>query len=192
MSKTIETFLEKVAWPLLFAAILPMFTLFGSKLQSGDWLTWLKRVPSWGYIAFSGLTLGWLALAPVVRRFHHLRERNLPASPGFFTIPHWGYVTVGTLAHKNVIWRVQIPAPPPWETLTLAEARSARVDVETPPRCPKCDTALEETETFFGNFRWSCLRCGFFTKNNMSYYREALRAEKLAESCWEKGGLPQS
>ena len=103
-----------------------------------------------------------------------------------FSVPRWGYTVVGTLTYKKVVWRVQIPSPPPWEALTLSEARSARVDIDTPPRCPKCDTELEETETFFGSYRWTCLRCGFATKNEMSFYREAVRAEKLAQSWWEK------
>lgn len=189
MGKTTERILDKLVLPLLFVALLPTFTLLGSKLLSGDWLAWFKRVPSWGYSVFVGLIVAGFLLSPVVRRLRRLRKRNLPAAPLFFGVPRWGYVTVGTLNYKNVIWHVQIPAPPPWKGLTPAEARCAAVDVETPPHCPKCDTEVEETETFFGNFRWSCLRCGFVTKNNMSYYKEVIRAEKLARSWWEKEGL---
>ncbi len=81
---------------------------------------------------------------------------------------------------------MRIPAPAPWDTLTKSKAQSSRVDIELPPHCPKCDTELEETETFFGNNLWKCIRCGFSCKNKLSFYREALRAEKLAQSSWEK------
>jgi hypothetical protein len=186
MSKTIGSLLEKVLWPLLLLALTPTFTLVGSKLQSGDWLTWLKLIPSWAYWSFFGVIFFLLLVGSIVRRIRHLQEHNLPSLPLFFSIPRWGYWTVGTLTYQDVLWRVRIPAPRPWEGLSREEARSARVNVEIPPRCPKCDTELEEAETFFGNYRWSCLRCGFARKNSMSYYRESIRAEKLAQSWWEK------
>ena len=185
-SKIRETFLNKVVWPFLVLALTPTVTLIGSKVQSGDWLTWLKAIPSWIYTAFFGTIAFWVIIGFIVRRVHHLRQRNLPSIPSIFTIPRWGYVTVGTLTYKDVTWRVQVTAPPPWEVLSLSTAREKNVSIETPPRCPKCDTELEEAETFFGNYRWTCVRCDYSTKNNMSYYHESVRAEKLAQSWWEK------
>ena len=106
-----------------------------------------------------------------------------------YVSPRWGYTTVGTLNYKGVVWKTRIPSLAPWEDLTPARARASRVDIETPPRCPKCDTELEEQETFVGKYRWTCLRCGFSTKNDMSYYHESVRAETLAQSEWEKSNL---
>lgn len=186
MSKTRDSFLDKVVWPLLVLALTPAFTLIGSKVQSGDWLTWLNAIPSEVYTTFFTLVGIWLIAGFIIRRIRRLKERNLPSLPSAFTVPRWGYTTVGTLTYKNVVWRVQIPSPAPWDGLTISEARSSRVDIDTPPHCPKCDTELEETETFFGNCRWTCLRCGFTSKNEMSFYHEAVRAEKLAQSWWEK------
>lgn len=179
-------------WPLLLLALAPTVTLIGSKLQSGDWLTWVKAIPSWLYMTFFCIIALWFITGVVLRRIRRLRERNLPSLPSGFLIPPWGYTRVGTLPYKGVVWRYQIPAPPPSERLTIAEARSARVELDIPPRCPKCDTELEEIETFFGRFRWSCLRCGFRRKNNLSFYHEAMRAEKLAQSEWEKGSREQN
>ena len=186
MSKPVDSFVDKVAYPLLVLAIGPTFTLIGSKLQAGDWLAWLKQIPSWGYVIFFGMTIGWMLMGSIVRRIRHLKQRNLPTTPPIFTIPQWGYVTVGTLNYKEVVWRVQIPAPPPWQGLTPAEAHASRVDIKTPPFCPKCETELEQNELFFGNYRWSCVRCSFSIKSKVSYYREAVRAEKIAQSWWEK------
>lgn len=186
MSKATESLLEKVVWPLLLLALTPAVTLIGSKFQSGEWLAWFRRVPSWAFWLFFGTVALWLLLGIVIRRIKHLRSRNLPSLPSVFTIPQWGYVTVGTLIYKGVVWRCRIPAPPPWEGLTIETARTERVDVETPPHCPKCDTEIEEHETFFGNYRWICVRCGFSQTNKMSFYHEAVRAEKLAQVDWEK------
>jgi ribosomal protein S27AE len=181
-----KSFPEKVLWPLVVLALTPSATLLGSKLQSGDWLSWMKKLPSWAYWAFFVVVLGFLLLGAIVRRRAHLRRKNLPFLLPIVVSPRWGYTIVGTLGYKGVVWRTRIPSLAPWEELTLARAQASRVDIETPPRCPKCDTELEEHETFFGNYRWLCLRCGFSAKNEMSYYHEAVRAETIGQSEWER------
>lgn len=186
MRKTTDSLLEKLVWPILLLALTPAVTLIGSKLQSGDWLAWITQVPSWAFWLFFGIVVLWLALGLVVRRIKHLRTRNLPPLPMAFTIPRWGYVTVGILNYRGVAWRCRIPAPPPWRQLAFETAKSERVDVETPPHCPQCDTELEEQETFFGKYRWICVRCGFVKKNDISFYYEAVRAERLAQVELEK------
>jgi hypothetical protein len=187
MTKVRDGLLDKVIWPLLLLAFTPAATLIGSRIQSGEWLTWLTAIPSWAYTAFFAMIGLWFVGGIVIRRFKALKQRNLPSLPMAFTVvPRWGYTIVGTLNYKGVIWRVRIPSPAPWKSFSMREARSSRVDIETPPHCPKCDTELEETETFFGGHRWTCLRCGFSIKNEISFYREAIRAEKLAQSWWEK------
>ena len=185
MSKTHESFINKVIWPLLVLTLTPTFTLIGSKFQSGDWLSWFNVIPSSIYTTFFAFIATWLIIGIVIRRIRRLKERNLPSTPSIFTIPRWGYTTIGTLKYKNVVWRVRIPSPAPWDEFSFQQAQSSRIDIGTPPHCPNCDTELEETETFFGRFRWTCLRCGFSTKNEMGYYHEAVRAEKLAKSWWE-------
>lgn len=184
MTQRGESFLDKVVWPLLVLGLTPTVTLLGSKVQSGNWLSWMQAIPSWAYGTFFASVMVWVAVGVIIRRVKHLKERNLPKV--IRTISGWGYVTVGKLTHRDVVWLYRIPAPPSWASLTIDTARNSRVSVATPPRCPKCDTELEETETFLGRYRWACLRCGFTRKNGMSYYHEAVRGEKLAQSEWEK------
>jgi len=182
MNKARESFINKVVWPLLLVALTPPTILIGSKIQAGDWLTWINTIPSWAYTCFFSFVGFWVIGGWIVRRIRALKERNSPPLPLLFSVPRWGYTTVGTLSYKNVVWRVRIPAHAPWETLTKLEARRSRVDIETPPHCQKCDTELEESETFFGRYKWTCIRCGFSSKNESNFYREAVRAEKLAQS----------
>jgi hypothetical protein len=186
MGKTTESLMEKVVWPLALLAFTPAITLIGSKLQSDDWLAWLRVIPSWIIWAFFAALLTWYLGGIFIRRIKHLKNSNLPSLPMFISIPAWGYTTVGKLPYQGVIWRIRVPAQPPWQRFRWEEAKAERVDVETPPHCPQCDTELEETEMFLGNFRWTCVRCNFAKKNNMSFYHEAVRAEKLAQSHWEK------
>jgi len=186
MNKWHETFLDKVIWPTIALVLPNMITFVGSKLQSGNWLTWFRLIPHWVKIAFFGIIGLWLIIILVVRRIRNLREQNLPALPLVLSVPRWGYKTIGTMTHKDVTWRIQISAPAPWDGIVGTETQSSRVRLAPEPYCPKCETELEESKTFFGGYCWSCLNCGFATKNNMDAYREAIRAEKLAQSWWEK------
>jgi hypothetical protein len=184
MSNLSESFLKKVVWPLIVIVLTPVITLAGSYLQSGDWLAWVKRIPIWIYPAFVGLILFWIVVEKVGQRIRRLRERNLPSLPAVITIPTFGHTVVGTITHKDVVWSIRIPAPSPWQGLRKEDVHPSQFSIGVPPHCLKCDTEIEQTETFFGRFHWSCVRCGFLRKNSISYYREAMRAEKLAKSLW--------
>ena len=186
MGKTTDSLLKQVVWPLTLLAFTPAITLIGSKLQSDDWLAWLRVIPSWAIWAFFGALLSWYLGGIIIRRIKHLKSSNLPSLPMCFSIPAWGYTTVGNLTYQEVVWRIRVPAQPPWQSFSWKESRAERVDVEIPPHCPKCDTELEEIETFLGDYRWTCIRCNFMKKNCISFYYEAVRAEKLAQSHWEK------
>lgn len=181
-----SSFLDKVLWPLVLLALTPAFTLLGSKIASDDWLKWLRSMPSWAFWLFFGVIFAWLVIGIIVRRVRHLRARNEPSFPGIIGIPSWGYVTLAKLGHLGVSWNIIVPALPPWETVSLKSVRGAIVDVETPPHCPKCDTELEEAETFFGSYRWSCVRCGFMIKHSSSFYSESTRVQKIARSKWNE------
>jgi ribosomal protein L37AE/L43A len=59
------------------------------------------------------------------------------------------------------------------------------LDIDTPPRCPKCETEIEQTRSFWGGYVWKCVKCGFQKRNRESYYREGERAEKIARREFE-------
>jgi hypothetical protein len=172
-------------WALLIIVLTPILTvlgtLIGSKVQSGNWLTWLKAMlaglsTTSLMLIGSGLVAVFIAIL-VFRRISRLKERNLSLAS---TFPGWGYTRVGQILHSKVIWRVMVPS----DEMTDA----FRVTVGMPPYCPKCDTELEETGTFFGRYRWTCVRCGFSCKNARRFVYESDRAERLAQSYWEKEG----
>ena len=142
----------------------------------------------WVILAFLLVCSVWCAVALVVRRISRLRQRNQPAVVPAFALPPWGYKTVGELPFRGVIWRMRVPAVSPWQRDLMDESGSdgLRVDVELPPRCPKCGTEIEETETFFGKYRWTCIQCGYAVKNALSYDYEVSRAERLGQARWEK------
>lgn len=109
----------------------------------------------------------------------HLRELDKP-SAGFYSIPLHGWTIIGKLPYKNVIWDILIPAE-----LQPSQSSASDIEIGTPPRCPKCQTEIEEKRSFWKGFIWICVRCGFRKRNKDSYYSEADRAEKIAKREFE-------
>lgn len=177
VSRDGESLGGKITWLVVSLVLTPPLMLIGSKIASGDWLTWMKAIPSWGFWAFFLVLLPFIVGLLIYRRVARLRERNRPHLPGIISVPVGGYVTIGTLQHNGVRWRVLNPAPDRW-----TRERSGRIEIDTPPRCLECDAELEEAERFFGGYRWSCIRCPFSVKNDLSFHHEAIRAESHARS----------
>lgn len=93
--------------------------------------------------------------------------------------------------HANVKWPVKVPLPSPIQRYESYEKQRLVLDpdsiiVETPPRCPKCDTKLEEQKRVLKGYKWICAGCGFAARNRDSFYVEAARVEKIAESVIRK------
>ena len=185
MGRMRDLVFEKAILPLIVLVLTPAAAAIGSRLLTGEWLTWLKAIPWWVFVLFVSAIALWIIGGYVVRRKRILKERNLPAEKFGFAIPRWGYTSVGNLNYKGVVWRIRIPTPAQSDFWDVSEQRTLRVDIATPPHCPKCDTELEEMETFFGKYKWTCVRCKFSKKNDISWDNEVIRAKKLAQSSWE-------
>ena len=180
-------FFESVAYPLLVIVLTPLFAVAGSKLQTGAPLEWAKKVPLWVYATFIALMALWLCASLIVRRISRLRNENLPRLPSVIAVPSYGYRPIAELNHADVTWVVQAPAPAPWQELNRNNVDPHSLEVAMPPHCPSCRTELEETKNFWGSFKWSCIRCSFSKKNDLSYLRESIRAKMLAKSHWIEG-----
>jgi ribosomal protein L37AE/L43A len=97
---------------------------------------------------------------------------------------------VGTIDYSGVKWDVRAPVPSMYESPSSYENRlSDIIRVKIPPKCPKCGVELEERNTFFGGYLWSCVGCGFSKVNPVSFYTEAQRAERLWRGAHESGTL---
>jgi len=116
-----------------------------------------------------------------------LRYRQLHAKRGFGMLwlqgPSNEWVTLDQLfPYAGVLWTVRQFAPGFRSIGNRENPKTTFVnsfDIVTPPRCPECQTELEQTHQFFGGYRWECVQCGFKKRNRLSYYREANRALKI-------------
>lgn len=180
MTSLRNALLEHVAAPLLVLVLTPSALLLGSELATGDWRTWLREVPVAVRILVGLVFVVWIWAAIIRQRVVRQGQRDLPGVQVSRGYPREVY---GHISHAGVLWRILIPAHTPQLYPSRAPALDIeRVEVDTPPLCPKCETELEEVDRYFGGYFWTCDRCGRRTKSKESYFREAERAERISKS----------
>jgi len=184
--KIVQFLLDKIVAPLLVVLLTPIIISIASKINTGDWMEWFSLIPNTLWIVFGLVIFLWVIIIAIRSRVKQLQK--LDAGPGVFVIstPAFGWITIGKLNYAGVVWRVRAPAPSPWESFNLSMISPSNIEMETPPRCPKCETELEQSHSFWGGYIWRCVGCGFQKRSRDSYYKEGERAEKIARREWEK------
>jgi len=104
-----------------------------------------------------------------------MEERSL--NLGISVISNPGWVTIGKIDYNGLVWRIIIPAP---AEKSFNPIPLSSIEVEIPPRCPNCETEIEELSNHSGRVVWRCVRCGFKKRNRDGYFTEKHRAEKIA------------
>lgn len=184
--KIIQFLLDRIIAPLVVVLLTPIIIGIASKINTGDWIKWFGIIPKESWIIFGIVIFLWVII--IAKRNRIKKLQKLDAGPGVFVIstPAFGWVTIGKLNYAGVVWRVSIPAPAPGESFNPLKITPSSIEVEIPPRCPKCETELEQSHSFWGGYIWRCVRCGFQKRNRDSYYREKDRVEKIARRDWER------
>jgi len=176
-------FLLGVAAPLIVIFLTPTVLAARSKLQTGNWLAWTERLSLSTVGWFVGTIALWFMAVGVRRRLRCMSEGSVGISSA--RAPLGGWVEVGAVSYAGVKWRLRAPRGVPY-SVRPASVEAAELEADLPPRCPRCETEVEENPRFWGGYSWSCIRCGFRKHNRDSYYLEASRAERLARRGWEE------
>jgi hypothetical protein len=164
---------------LLASFLFWLATQIGTAIFTGGW-TWVANS-----LPLNVLVVFVFAIVLFASMF--LRYRQLHAKNRFGMVwlqnPSHEWVTLDQLLpYAGVLWTVR-QFVPDWQPIGHREDSKTKFvnsfDIVTPPRCPECQTELEQKHQFFGGYRWECVQCGFKKRNRLSYYREADRALKI-------------
>ncbi len=167
--------LEKLLLPLILST--PVITAIVSKLQTDSWLEYIKNVSTEQWMIIGGVVLSLLAARWMFMRVSAVKELNKGYLPfAFISNPLYGWEDMGELTYKGVIWKIRLAV----HSMVPENMRLTDIEVDTPPRCPKCKTEIEQKHTLLGRYLWSCVNCSFKRRNGESYYKEAERANKIA------------
>lgn len=181
--KVISLLLDKVIAPIVVAFLIPTVTGIGSKASTGNWSEWFASVPSSVWIAVVAVLGVWILTVLVRNRIKYLR-RDSHSPISIISVPYGGWRNIGKINYADVIWVVRAPVTP-WYELDPKPISTHDLDIQTPPRCPKCETEIEQNRSFWGGYNWICVKCGFKKRNSESFYREQERAEKIARREFE-------
>lgn len=181
--KVVNLLLDKIIVPILLAFLIPVVTGIGSKASTGNWLEWFASIPNQVWITIGAIIFLWIIIIAIRSRRRQLHKNDSPAI-SIISVPYNGWIPLGKLPYAGVIWMVRVPKPLIWDIEPQGISPSD-IELEIPPRCPKCQTEIEQSRSFWGGYTWKCPKCGFRKRNSDSYYREEERARKIAKRDFE-------
>ncbi len=161
--KIIETISNKIVEHIFAYLISLVLSGAGSIYFTGRWIETIAVI----------LPLG---LVVIFKRIREVRNSNTSSFVSSETPPRLGWKKIKEEEYKGVIWEIRkrIDSYTPLEP-------EMKINVKTPPSCPKCKTEIEQTRSFWGGYVWKCIneKCGFKKRNKESYYQEAKRVKSL-------------
>lgn len=177
-----EKFIDKIVYPIIAIVFANLLLLFGGKLFNNNWKSLYNSIPTWVLWTIFGLLFLWLLFVFIRNR---LRKLNDDGTLPFFVVntPVFGYKIIGILKYKEVKWRVLYPNEPSWE-INPSPINPDNIEIKSTPNCPNCEgMELNEHRNFWGQYIWTCIKCGFKKKNGKSAFDESENnVIKLAKS----------
>lgn len=142
-----------------------------SYLLTGNWITIFISIPITIWMLILTVFLIWFIIILIRKKMHYY---TLP----FGYVPMDGWLTIGDIDYEGVKWRVRTPRPTPMDIRRKDEIPS--IDIEMPPRCPKCETELETSDSYLW-YSWNCVNCGFKKRTWNSSSKIKHRVNKIAK-----------
>lgn len=178
--------IEIVVTSVIKAVLPPVVTAGASRILTGSYMRWLGVIPTAVWIAVMSAVFVLSAVLAIRKKTRMLRAMDVgvPVAVGRTAI--YGWISLGYVFHLKVLWRVISPAPRPSNYPTEHYAAPSDIEIDLPPRCPRCKTELEERHRLWGGYTWLCVGCGFYTKSKNSFYLESDRVERIARRQIEK------
>lgn len=168
--------------PLIIILILSIF----SQIVSDNWAEWFSNIPDYFWIIITLIIIGWIIYSAVQKRLNAM-ENEGGRFGGLFipSAPIFGWVIIGKEKYADVLWNVRLPSSAVEGHIDSSDSSPENIDIALPPRCPKCETEIEESPKFLGGFLWRCVACDFQTGNKDSYTIESNRVRKIAKRKFE-------
>jgi ribosomal protein L37AE/L43A len=189
MKKITEIFFEKAVVPLIIIIGTPIATAIVSKIKTGAWGKFFNEIPNYYWYIFIFMGTIWIGILWNAKRRKKIEEENSSSGVMIFSVPFGGYIDFAEIELFKVKWRILLPAPDPYSSFEKFDHDNIspkQIEIDTPPRCPKCGTELEERRSFFGKYNWNCVGCGFNTKNSENYYAISEKVKKIVKRQFEK------
>lgn len=152
LKKVFEKIIDNFVFPLIVGIFLPTVISVVSKFNTGNWFNYAKSIPRTYWSVFIAIICIWFLTSIIYRRKKLVGEPNSDSLIGFYAVPAYGWIKIGKIQYADLLWNIKVPAPPPWSD--SESLNTNRVEADTPPRCPKCKTEIEQSSSFWGGYIW--------------------------------------
>lgn len=174
---------------LLLSLLYSILITYAVAKVTGNWMNVFSLIPNTllNFFLIFCIPIGIIFLV-IFLRVRQLRKLNSGPKISVIQTAPYGWTKIGEHSYKGLLWNIQIPTPSPYslydEDLYGGHLRSS-IEIETPPRCPRCKTEIEQIHSFWTWYVWKCAMCGFKKRNSHSYYQEKDRVLKIARRSYE-------
>jgi hypothetical protein len=185
MPKFIKEFAWRASLVLLGILLSPIATRFIGEAYP-DFIEKQPRGILAAILIGAGVPLIVLLLIHRARATRKLNiDRQVPQFP-FSAMEMEGFAF---LVYKGVFWTVEFPTYRSLKYFSFSQqgpidelkrTRPEKFSVGYTPLCPECLRRLDEWDTFFGWYRWTCPDCSFKKSFRRSFSTEMKRATLLA------------
>jgi hypothetical protein len=175
MKKILAFLSEHLILPLIVVVLTPFATAIASYLGTGDWFQYFLAAPGWVWYSVAGFFLIWTLMVIIKKRFRRIREYE---SPAIFRLkePRWDQVEMFDIPYKSVVWTII------WDPGRNPPLIPNNLDINTPAKCPKCNTELSEKKAFWGGYVWSCPYpyCTFKKRSSENFFTVSDQVLRIA------------
>jgi len=183
MKTVVKWLLEHLFLPILLIILTPFITSIVSKVSTDNWSKLFATTPVLVWVILAIIFIPWIVFA-IRHRIKQLHKENWSLKPLRWQ-PRGGWETIHKIKYAGVVWHVRVPVQASTFKRRVVLTLDS-LDIEIPPRCPDCETKLEETKSFWWWYVWKCVNCGFHKRNRDDCFRVERRVIKLAERWFEE------
>ena len=170
-----ELIQQNVLVPLLSTVTTVLATFLISWVLTGSLTSLFKEIPLYVYAIFLLLMVILVTIKKQCNKIKLYDSRDGTVEIG---VPVYGWKTwLDRYPYKHVSWRVQLPSVPPWGS-SYYDHSIEDIHVSIPPKCPICETELEQVVHFCAIYYWKCIHCGFKYRSKDHWYLVAERVKR--------------
>ena len=181
-------FMKELAWRASLVLLGILLSPLATRFLGEAYPDLIKRQPR-GILAAILIGTGVLLIGILlIHRARTTKKLNIDRQVSSFPLSSLETECFAFLDYKGVIWKVEfptmLPAYPSFGQRGLIDelkrTKLERFTVDYTPLCPECSHRLDEWDTFFGWYRWSCPDCSFKKSFMRSFGTEMKHATLLA------------
>jgi ribosomal protein L37AE/L43A len=156
--------------PLILAFLAYVYSL----IKNINWIDALYSIPPIIWIILVLVIVVWVCIVAIRKKMDYTNSGYVAG------IPRNGWENVLRKDYFGVKWQVRTPRHDPVFQNPFETNKVPKLNVDSTPRCPKCETKLEISEHLLWH-TWECPNCGFKKQTWESNFKIRDRVQNVVD-----------